>query len=54
MTRQPYEGGELWDLETDGPKMFGYYVESFVGDPYVSGGAFPCDGFDEVGFVSYF
>ena len=50
---EPYEGGELWDQETDGPKMFGYYVESFVGDPYVSGGAFPCDGFDEVGFVSY-
>ena len=50
---EPYEGGPLWDQETDGPRQFGCYVESLVGTPYLSGGAFPCDGFDDVGFVSY-
>ena len=33
--------------------MFGYYGESLVGTPYVSGGAYESDGFDEAGFVSY-
>ena len=50
---EPYEGGELWDLETDGPIMFSNYVEHFVGYRYLSGGSNPSDGFDNRGFVEY-
>ena len=50
---EPYEGAPLWDQEVDGPRLFGCFVEHLVGYPYVPGGAYPCDGFDETGFVAY-